>query len=729
MKNFRLIFLLLPFIGLAQNSVKKADKLYQHYSYARVIERLDGKKDLSTQAHRELAESFKMMSNYTAAEEQLAIVVADSAKTAEDVLAYAQILKINAKYPEAKEQMATYAEMKKDENRVQLYQKNPNYLLELMRDQGQFKISHLDMNTEEQEFGATYAGNKIIFTSSRANIGVAMRKWNGNQLAFLDLYEAKIDSSSANLVGIRKTSEMNKKYHEGPACFNSAATQVMITRNNYSSNSSDGVTKLELFEAVLKDGKWSDWRAFDYNNKEYSVGHPALNAAGDVLYFASDMPGGFGGVDLYKSTKNADGTWSKPENLGAQINTEGNEEFPTYNESGLLFFASDGQPGLGGLDVFVCKVTGNTYSKVTNLGMPVNTSKDDFSLVLDSAQKKGYFASNRDGGNGNDDIYSFDLLKPFMFGKVIEGVAKTPSGETLEEVAVTLSDAEGKIIATTITEKNGAYKFDVDDNTDFVLKGSKETFSNGKNTASTKSSENPVIADLVMDKAPTFALLALVTDQKTGAPLKDVAMKITNTKGETIEYVTPESGDYKTALENAKIGDALNYKIELSKPGYLSKTVDFKKVIDAPGEIKVHEKLDLSLGKIEVGTDIGKLININPIYFDVNKFNIRPDAAIELDKIVKAMNEYPSMVIELGSHTDCRAPMAYNMNLSDKRAKASAAYVVSKGISKNRIYGKGYGESKLKNGCACEGVVKSTCSEEEHQQNRRTEFIIVKLLD
>lgn len=729
MKKYLITAVLLPLFGLSQNSVKKADKLYQHYSYSKVIDRLDGKKDLTIQAHRELAESFKMMADFEKAEQHFALVAADSSRKPEDILAYAQILKNNSKYTQAKEQLDIYAGLKQEENRVAQFQKNPNYLLELMHDQGQFKINHLDMNTAEQEFGAVYAGNKIVFTSSRANIGAAMRKWNGNQMSFLDLYEANIDSSNAELKNIRRSNDVNKKFHEGPASFNQAGTQVFYTRNNYASNSSDGVTKLELFEAFLTDGKWSQGRAFDFNNKEYSVGHPALNSDGTVLYFASDMPGGFGGVDLYKSTKNPDGSWSKPENLGNKINTEGNEEFPFFHNSGLLFFASDGLPGLGGLDQFVCKLNGNDVSKVVNLGLPVNSNKDDFTLVLDSAQKKGYFASNREGGAGSDDIYAFDLLKPFVFGKTIQGIAKTPDGSVLENVVVVLKNVNGDKVASVVTGQDGAYKFDVEDANEYSLSGTLEKYTEGKNTASTKGNENPVIADLQLNKAPTFGLLALVTDQKTGAALKDVKLKITDAKGEIVEFITPENGEYKTGLPTAKIGDVINYKIELSKEGYLSKTVDFKKTIEAPGEMKVHEKLDLSLGKIELGTDIGKLININPIYFDVNKFNIRPDAAKELDKIVKAMNEYPAMVIELGSHTDCRAPMKYNMTLSDKRAKASAAYVISKGISKERIYGKGYGESKLKNDCACEGAVKSTCSEEEHQQNRRTEFIIVKLLD
>jgi outer membrane protein OmpA-like peptidoglycan-associated protein len=190
---------------------------------------------------------------------------------------------------------------------------------------------------------------------------------------------------------------------------------------------------------------------------------------------------------------------------------------------------------------------------------------------------------------------------------------------------------------------------------------------------------------------------------------------------------TPNSGDFSKVLDNVKVNDKLNYTINMKKDGYLTKVVDFSKLITAPGVVNVHEFLDVSLTKVEVGLDLAKLIDIKPIYFDRSKFNIRADAAIELDKIVKIMNEYPTMEIELGSHTDCRGTIQQNETLSNNRAIASAEYIKKKITNPTRIYGKGFGESKLISDCPCEGAVKSTCSEEDHQKNRRTEFIIIKM--
>ncbi|MCC6372308.1 MAG: PD40 domain-containing protein [Bacteroidia bacterium] len=720
--------LILPICVIAQTpSVKKADRLYKNYSYAKVIEKLEEKKDINTVAKRELAESYKMTGQYAKAEESYARLVEAPDKTAADVFAYAQVLKMNGKYQEATAQMDAYGSMQANDSRVKLLNGNKNYTQELLVDKGQFAVKNLEENSPEEDFGAVYFKDKVVFTSSKHVLSLAKRKWNGNNLNFLDLYISKPDSASSELRHIERLSSVNKKYHEGPASYSKDGNVAFFTVDNYESTSSDGTRKLQLFESKFVNGKWSKLQAFPLNNKEYSTGHAALTADGNTLYFASDMPGGKGGVDLYKIVRGADGAWGTAENMGDKINTEGNEMFPFIHENGLLFFASDGHPGLGGLDVFVTKINNDGIGKVMNLGVPINGTKDDFAMVLNQAQNKGYFSSNREGGKGNDDIYSFDLLKPLVFGKIIKGVAKDKEGNILAGTNVNLHDANGNVLKNVVTGENGNYSFEVEDKQDFKLAGAKENYFDGLNTANTRGVEPVVIADLVLEKDPSFSLLALITDNESHQPLEGVTMKITDETGKVVDYVTPASGDYRTPLINKKLGDGIKYKLELSKPGYLNKTVDFTKTLDKPGEVKVHEALDLTMGKLQVGGDLSKLIEINPIYFDLNKFNIRPDAAKELDKIVKVMTEYPNMFIELGSHTDCRAPIAYNASLSDKRAKASAAYIKLKISRPERIYGKGYGESKLKNGCACEGTIKSTCTEEEHQQNRRTEFIIVKL--
>lgn len=728
--NYILGTLLLPAFMVAQSSsIKKATKSYNNYDYSTVIEKVGDKKDISTDASRKLADSYKNSGNYLKAEEVYAKVVAAPDKNAEDVLNYAQILKMNGKYSESSQQMDAYNTIKAGDSRYNLFSANKNYVSEINTDKGQFTIKNLAINSAQQDFGAIYCGGEVVYTSSKRNLGPVFRIWNGNKLPYLDLYSAKADASN-ELTNATKISKINQKYHEGPSSYSKDGNITVYTTDNYKATSKDGVRKLQLFESKRKqDGTWGERVPFPFNNNDYSCGHPALTSDGNTLYFSSDMPGGKGGVDIYKTTRGADGKWTTPVNLGDKINTEGNEMFPFFHESGLFFFSSDGRPGLGGLDVFATEIKEGEISKVINVGTPLNTSKDDFSMVLDVNKKMGYFASNREGGKGDDDIYSYELLKPFVFGKTIKGTAKDKEGAILANTEVKLFDNAGNVIKTVTTNGDGTYSFNVDADKQFKLNGTKEKYFEGNNTANTTVKEDIIISDLVLEKDPGFSLLALITDNKSKMPLDGVNMKITDETGKLIEYVTTVNGDYKSPIMGKKLGDGIKYKIELNKTGYVSKTVDFVKTLDKPGEQKVHEALDLSLGKIEIGGDLAKMVDIKPIYFDVNKFNIRPDAAVELDKIVKIMNEYPNMVVELGSHTDCRAPKAYNASLSDKRAKASAAYI-KKLISKpERIFGKGYGESKLKNGCACEGAVKSTCSDAEHQENRRTEFIIVKLLN
>ena len=727
MKKALILFcFILPISFFGQSSLKKASSHYNNYSYSKVIEKLEDKKDVNTDAQRKLAESYKITGNFAAADSVYSIIMQASDKTPQDIYAYAQILKMNAKYAEAQKQMDAYSALNAADSRTKLFNQNKTYTIDLLKDKGQFEVKNLAVNSTEQDFGVTYFKNEIVYTSSKHDINAAYRRWNGNNLPFLDLYIGKVEENG-EITNSKKMSSLNKKYHEGPASYNKTGNIIIYTQDNYQSKSSDGIRKLELMESTFKDGEWGEKNPFALNNKEYSVGHPALSADGNTLYFASDMPGGIGGVDIYRVIRNADGTWGKAENLGEKINTEGNEMFPFVHESGMFFFSSDGRPGLGGLDVFVSQLKNNQFAKVINLGTPVNGSKDDFSFVLNESKTKGYFASNREGGKGDDDIYSFNLLKQFQFGKTIKGVAVDKSGEILANVKVELVDDNGKVLNTLVTDKNGAYSFDVENAGAYKISGQKESYVSGKNNVSISEEQEFAEANVILEKDPGLSLVAIITDGVTKKALDGAKVTILENGNQPFDnFITKAEQGYRKTLPNNKVGDKLNYKIKIEKSGYLTKEVDFTYLISKTGDINIHEALDITLSKLEVGGDLAKMIDIKPIYFDLGKFTIRKDAAVELDKIVKVMNEYPNMEVELGSHTDCRATAVFNEKLSGNRANASAEYIKKSITKPERISGKGYGESKLKNGCACEGAVKSTCSEEEHQQNRRTEFIILK---
>ncbi len=723
---FLLSVLSLHAFSQTDSKEEKAGQLYDHFSFYPAIERYERMDTLSAEALRKLAESYRNTQQPDKSATAYAALVNNNAASNEDLYNYASVLKATGEYDQSALLMEKFKEQAAQDKRAQSYENESANLSNLLKDEGQFVITHLDINTAEQDFGPAFYRDQVVFSSNRETAsGVALR-YNWTDKPFLDLY-------SSHKEGVQLGSPaafdkpLNKKYHEGPASFSADGQFMAFTRNNYEARSSDGTVKLKIFFSTQnEEGIWSEPLPFKLNSNEYSVGHPALSADGIRMYFSSDMPGGYGGVDLYLIDRSEEAIWGDPVNLGPMINTEANELFPFFQEEQqVLFFASNGHFGLGGLDIFVAQDAGNnSFSKVLNAGAPLNTRSDDFGIIVDPQMVSGYFSSNREGGQGDDDLYALQIAKPFRFGKIIKGTAKDPSGMVLSGVQVSLKDASGTVIQSATTGPDGRFQFAAEPDLDFALGGSKSDYFDGKNTASTRTPNDEIIADLMLEKDPGFSLYALVTNKKTREPLPGVKLTIHDQlNGQSESLVTPESGDFRKALSGKKLNDRGEYVFTLAKEGFFTKTLTYKETFNRPGQYDLHVKMDFSMDPVV--DDLSKLVTIKPINFDLNKFNIRPDAAAELDKIVSIMNQYPGMVVELGAHTDCRGSLKYNEDLSDKRAKASAAYIKERISKPDQIFGKGYGESRLLNDCACEGGVKSTCSDEEHQLNRRTEFKVI----
>lgn len=730
MKQLYIGFLLVLVAGAAfgqfeSKTLAKANKYYENFSYEEAIDKYEQSQDNSVNTQRNLAISYMRLGDSQKAEEILAALVNNeqSGLNAEDIYMYAAILQQNKKYEASEKWMKVFNTMEPGDSRGLAYVKQTGYYNQLLQDKGQFSIKNLAINSEAGDFGPVYYQDKILFASSREGIKPIRRKWNWNNKPFLDIYEAKrAEENELDAVSLFNK-KLNKRFHEGPVCFNADETMMVATTNNYGGKDDTGNLKLKLVISYREKNKWSKPKEFPYNSIEYSVGHASLSKDGQWMYFASDMPGGIGGVDIYKVKILEDGSFGEPINLGDKVNTEGNEMFPFIHQNNLLFFASDGKVGLGGLDVFVAQISdAGLVGEIQNFGVPINSHKDDFSFVLDDTMTSGYFASNRDDGKGDDDIYSFKLHKPILFGIKLIGTAYDTEGNILAGVVVNLT--ESNETREVVTGKDGTYEFIIEKDKNYDLAGAKEKYFEGRNTADSHTTEPIVRADLILERDPGLSLYVLVTDKITKEPLDSVKMVLLdNMTNKADTLYTSATGDYRKPLVDKKLNDRGSYNFELSKPGYLSKVVTYNTEFDHEGQYDVYKALDFTMDKIQVGEDLSSIIDINPIYFDLNKSNIRPDAAIELDKIVKVMNENPEMEIELGSHTDSRGSAAYNMALSDRRAKSSAAYIKSKISNPDRIYGKGYGETQLLNKCA-DGV---KCSEKEHQLNRRTEFKIIKL--
>lgn len=424
-------------------------------------------------------------------------------------------------------------------------------------------------------------------------------------------------------------------------------------------------------------------------------------------------------------TKNGDGAWTPPANLGVKVNTAGNEVFPFISSKNLLYFSSDGHDGLGGLDVYETTIRDGKAGRIYNMGLPVNSKSDDFGLYLNEDNKTGYISSNRKNEGMDDDVYFYNVLREVKRGKEVLVITKDKeSGAVLANTKLTINEE----IFT--TNNKGEFLTLVENDVEYKIRAEKEDYFSAEDNVSTKSSPDDSFTKIIsLEKDPKLSLLAIVTDAKSNAPLEGVKVIIKElpSNNDFDTFTTTVNGTYIKSLNGKKVGDKIRYLFVLEKAGYLSKTSTFIYDIKQPGEISVNQSLNLSMGKVEVGMDLAQMIDMKPIYFDLGNSKIRKDAAIELDKIVNIMKEYPNMSIELGSHSDCRGAAKANLSLSDKRAKASAGYIVKAGIDKSRIVGKGYGETKLINGCACEGKVKPNCSEDEHSKNRRTEFLITKL--
>lgn len=703
---------------------KRAEELYSFYNFKEAIEKYNELDTLSIEGYRNLASAYSNIGNHPKAEETYKRFIENSAATTDDFFNYASVLKINKKYDEADRWMEKFASSNPSDLRGKDFSANRKLIKEIMVDQGKFTITNLDINSIEDDFGAAFFGKKVVFASSRGGSPLVNRSYNWNNKPFLDLYIA--ENQEKQLKNVKPLNKkLNKKYHEGPACFASKNTYMAFTRNNYYGKSSQGIVKLQIFFMTLINGKWQNEQSFSLNSSEYSVGHPYLLEDGSTMYFASDMPGGFGGSDIYRISKTQDGVWGEPVNLGDKVNTEANEMFPFIDEkNNLLFFASNGHVGLGGLDLFVGPLMNGRVSKVINAGAPLNSPFDDFALILDS--NSGFFSSNRAEGKGGDDLYSLDLLKPFVFQTRVEGIVKNQKGDPLPGATVQVKN--GSEVITLKADSQGLFSFLSSPNETYSLLGQLNQYQDKQATITVDGVSPLKSVEIVLEKEPETSLYCQVTEKESKQAIADVKLILMNKNTGLADTVTTDgSGEFIKPLLDVKLNDRLNYKLTLTKVGYLTKTVEYSALIDHLGRYDVAAMIDLSLEKASVGADLAKLINVKPIYFDLGKSVIRKDAAIELDKIVKVMNENPTMIIELGSHTDCRGTMTSNEKLSAARAKSSAEYVQKKISKPERIYGKGYGESKLKNGCSCEGVIKSTCTEADHQENRRTEFIIIKM--
>jgi outer membrane protein OmpA-like peptidoglycan-associated protein len=497
--------------------------------------------------------------------------------------------------------------------------------------------------------------------------------------------------------------------------FSKENKEVYVTRNNYDNRrmigkvmtSEDKVVKLKLYIAEVGDGEWKEEREFKYNSDEYSVGHPALGTGDSLLYFVSDMPGGFGGTDIYVCER-AGGDWLAPKNLGPEINTEGDEMFPWVNEEGVLYFSSDGHGGLGGLDVFRVKSEGGSWVRLKNLGSPINSPQDDFGLIRDREDKsRGYFTSDRTGGQGSDDIYSFKDNGIDLEGIVVDAKTGEPICASTVDLKLNV-DVKGRVN----TACDGYFEFSVVAEQVYLLKGCAEGYKCNEVGASTVgvSPGETVFVRIPLDREEKVKLEVLVIDRQTRLPIGSSEVVVQGRCDNTEQR--GKSDTVGMSYYEARIN--CDYPVSATAVGYNPGSTEVTTVgVPANSTVKAIVELDKMIDDKPVLLDI---------YYDFDKWNIRvPESDTELNKLLAFVNANPGTTVEIGSHTDARAPFDYNIRLSQRRAQSVVDWLTARGVSKDRLKAVGYGETRPVNQCT--DNVK--CTEEEHQLNRRTEFRVI----
>ncbi len=625
MRNFYSILFILCLSGglFAQKaSLKKANSLFDKKSYVKAAEMYE-QLNPDQKVLQNLGDCYynnTQMNKAVRAYGKLFLTFKDSVKP-EYYFKYAHSLLGEADYEKADQIMSEYLKYKVS---------TPKFITNLKTNVPfNYVVQPMSKNTTNGDFGMSFYGDKVAFASLR---NASTKSFGWNEKPYLDLFSADVDSKGllTNVEPFPK--EINTKTHESSVTFSQDGHSMYFNRTNSKmvKIGNEKIAQIKIYKAEFVNGIWTNINALPFCSDAYSTEHPVLTKDGKKLYFSSDMPGSIGSFDLYVVDVNEDGTYGVPVNLGNAVNTIHREQFPEIsNDGSILYFASDGHQGMGGLDIFMSKsLNGGPFAKPINLGETINSNMDDFSYVVDEKKNLGYFSSNRKLG---DALYSFTRTEN-QERYIVQGDVRDKNTQNLlPGTLVSLYDENNILIGQMIVGGDADYVFATEPNKKYRIE----------------------------------------------------AMR---------DFYIPHSEEFMTN-EDGK----LRYTIEL-----------FMECYDDAEEI-ITKRQD---GTVQ--------IVLENIYFDLNKWNIKPDAERILKDLVDLLKKYPEMEIEMAAHTDSRASDYYNIMLSNKRATSTLEYLVANGIKRKRLRSKGYGETVPLLRCG------NACTEQEHSINRRCEFIILK---
>ncbi len=712
MRNIKKLFVIIfvfsiQFINAQDQDLARAKRFFDRTYYIEAItlyEKLAEEKP-SQEIIKNLADSYYYTNDLVKAQRYYRFLIKNYDKDLERnyYFKYAQTLKATGNFEEANEALKAYYAKSANNEDLANFEKDSKTLENVSAIGNRFEIKNLAINTPNSEFGAVKYNDRLVFSGVKLKPGLFDKKYKWDNATYLNLVSIPIKSINASdSITNYFSKELKTGMHESNAVFTKDGKTMYFTRNNSKNGSKrkneEKISNLQIFRAELVNGKWTNIVSLPFNSDDYSVEHPALSADEKILYFASDMPGTVGSFDIFSVNINQ-GAFDAPKNLGYIINTDKREQFPFVSKENKLYFSSDGHLGYGSLDIFVSEINGKEYEKPVNVGLPVNSNLDDFSFYFDSDTKEGYFASNRKGGKGSDDIYQLKEIKELIVEdckQFISGIITDVDTKlALENATVILQDSNQKQLNSVITSTDGKFSFTVPCETSYTILASKESY-----TSNSKSITSGKTRNANNDASMTLKLLEIVKKEE---------QQIAENKRKQ-ELILEEDNKKKDALALIALKEA-------------EKKAKADKIIAA--EVRKKEKVDQILAQEkDVVRDKGRLIiKTDPIYFDYNMWYIRKESKVVLGRVVALMKKYPDMVIEIGSHTDCRGNAKFNEDLSQKRANSTREFIIESGISAKRVMAKGYGESVPIIKCKTDDA----CSEEEHELNRRSEFVIKNL--
>ena len=693
---FIIIVFSIQFITAQEQDLQRAKRFFERTFYSEAIPMYEKiiQGNRSIEVVKNLADCYYYTNDYENAQIQYRFLMSKFKTGLEEeyFFRYSQTLKATGNYEESNAVIREYLISTNDNEALTNFEKENKNLENVTAIGNRFEIKNLALNTVNSEFGAVKQVQNLVFSGVKKKAGLFDKTYKWNNELYLDLLTIRIENrNSSDSIVNYFSDELNTSLHEANAVFTKDGKTVYFTRNNYKKGkrvkNTNKISNLQIFKAELINNKWTSVVSLPFNSDDYSTEHPALSNDEKTLYFASDMPGTLGSFDIFSVSIN-DGNYGTPKNLGSKINTSKKEQFPFVSKDNKLYFSSNGHAGYGSLDVFVSEIENNSFSKPLNIGLPVNSGFDDFTFTIDSESKEGYFSSNRPGGKGNDDIYELKETKPLIIedcAQLIAGIiTDVDTKMPLENALVSLQNSDKIEIQKVFTTLDGKFSFAVACEIGYSVLASKMDY--------TKDSRS-----FKINKERNKSNDASMSLKSASMIKKEEEIAIQKKKNEEMALLEIDKKDKQIAAQK---------EIEIAL-------------------VKKKEKMDnIIANEKDVIKDKDRLIiKTDPIYFDYNLWYIRKESKSILNRVIEIMKKYPDMVVEIGSHTDNRGNDTYNRNLSTHRAEATREYFINQGIVEKRIIAKGYGETVQIIKCEPSEL----CSEEQHELNRRSEFVIKNL--